>query len=138
VDDPSPDERRTAVDLCAADPGAPTLLSGRIEKETVPAIAAAAAAVLCARLPRAQATAWTRLRELTLDKSADPADAIELLGCLASGSTDDRAVVSEAAKHHPSALVRAAAVDFERVALGPPPPGLRPAPATDAQPARVR
>jgi hypothetical protein len=118
LDDPAIEVRRAAIDL--VDPSLVDALTRVVERESDPAVASGAAAVLCPRLPRSAAGAWTRLRTLVLQAKIDPADALDLLACLAAGSADDRAVVAQAAKSHPTAFVRAAAVDLYK-SPGPPP-----------------
>ena len=127
LDDPAAEVRRSAVDLLAADKGAIDALARVIERDAQSQVAGGAAAAVCNRLPRTAAGAWTRLRALALDAKLDPADAVDLLACLAAGGADDRAVVSQAAKAHPAALVRAAALDLAK-SPGPA-PILRPASA---------
>ena len=66
------------------------------------------------------------VQQMERDAKLDPADSVDLLACLAAGSADDRALVTQAAKSHPTAFVRAAAVDLAKsAAAGPPAHGCR-------------
>ena len=127
LDDPAVEVRRAAVDLLAPDKMAIDALARVIERDSQAEVAGGAAAAVCSRLPRAAAGAWTRLRALALDGKVDPADAVDLLACLAAGGTDDRALVVQAAKSHPTPFVRTAAVELAKTAAAGQPPILRPA-----------
>jgi hypothetical protein len=66
---------------------------------------------------------------LATDGKVDPADAIEILACLASAGREERSVVAQAAKGHPLAVVRTAAAQLARAAESPTPAVVAPAPA---------
>jgi hypothetical protein len=116
VDDPAEVVRAGAAVALAGDRSAVGLLARVIERDAQPQVAARAAAAVCGHLPRSNTGAWTRMQKLALDPHVDAVDGIDLLGCLAQGGTDDRALVAEAARRHPIPAVRSAAAQLARSA----------------------
>jgi len=116
--------RRAAAEALAGSPIGDKPLAEALVKDSVPTVAAAAAAALCRDVPvvtpskpgaaelraaRLPPPARERLRALALDESLSLADRLDLVGCLRVGKKDaDQKVLDELARKPPDSLRRRA------------------------------
>jgi hypothetical protein len=105
--DGAPQVRRAAADAWSSEVEAVESLGDVAARDERPEVAAAAAAAICRRALPLGRLSSERLRALAAGADVDPADAIELLGCLVHGGAADRASAADIARRHPSAAVRA-------------------------------